>query len=136
MLAFFDSWRTPAPLSRAWCVWELYGAARFRKDGRKVPLQIVFEPAERERFFEDGLIGDFDSIGLAFTNMRVKDARCRDAGDEAMINRSQCRERRHVALRRLLPRIGRELAKHRLDMCDLSADRFAKRRAPCRDFHS
>jgi tetratricopeptide (TPR) repeat protein len=47
----------------------------------------VFEPAERERFIEDGLIGDFESIGLAFTNMRVKNARCFDAGDEAMINR-------------------------------------------------
>ena len=87
MLAFFDSWRTPAPLTRAWCVWEFYGAARFRKDGGKVPLQVVFEPAERERFIEDGLIGDFESIQLAFANMRVKDARCYDAEDKVMIDR-------------------------------------------------
>jgi tetratricopeptide (TPR) repeat protein len=88
MLVFFDSWRAPKPLTRAWCVWELYGAARFRKDVARAPLQVIFEPAERERFIEDGLIGDYDSIQIAFSNMRVKDAACYSAQDKAMIDRA------------------------------------------------
>lgn len=41
LLVYFDHWNAPTPLSRAWCVWELYGAARYRTGTKRAPLRIV-----------------------------------------------------------------------------------------------
>eukprot|EP01046_Picozoa_sp_COSAG06_P004399 COSAG06_NODE_183_length_20826_cov_4.724753_3_plen_281_part_00 len=49
-------WDNPLPLSRAWCLWELYCT---HKAG--VPFSVCLGPAER-RAFEAAILEDFDAV--------------------------------------------------------------------------
>ena len=89
---FFEAWDRPAPLLRAWCVWELYGAARFRKTAGQVTLQVILTPIEATRFVDEGLIGDFDSIAASVATMQVRSAECFDKADKAMIDKAIAEE--------------------------------------------
>ena len=52
-----DSWANPLPLTRIWCVWELFGVARAAGDSKK-PLRIALGPRERSEFVKT-LTNDF-----------------------------------------------------------------------------
>ncbi|GBG34502.1 N-alpha-acetyltransferase 15, NatA auxiliary subunit [Hondaea fermentalgiana] len=45
LLLFFDSWETPAPLQRTWCVWEIYGAAMYKRD-----FEVILAPGQEMSF--------------------------------------------------------------------------------------
>mmetsp|Transcript_91 Transcript_91/g.152 ORF Transcript_91/g.152 Transcript_91/m.152 type:complete len:646 (+) Transcript_91:247-2184(+) len=76
---FFDSWEDPIPLKRAWCIWELYGAAISRK-----PIQIALLPTERQVFI-DALREYYDITKFAILGIQPKEAQCFDEEDLAMI---------------------------------------------------
>ncbi|GBG32940.1 Kinesin light chain 3 [Hondaea fermentalgiana] len=46
-LVFMETWDTCTPLSRMWCVWEMYGAIKSSNN-----LQPLFAPGQDERFVE------------------------------------------------------------------------------------
>jgi tetratricopeptide (TPR) repeat protein len=72
-------WDAPVPLTRAWCLWELYctvlAGARF---------SVLLGPAERAAF-EGALVDDFDVVLAAFANVDVREAEAGSAADQTMI---------------------------------------------------
>uniref|UniRef100_A0A7S3PNJ8 Kinesin light chain n=1 Tax=Aplanochytrium stocchinoi TaxID=215587 RepID=A0A7S3PNJ8_9STRA len=67
------------PLTRAWCIWELYGAAKCDK-----PIKIALFPNEREVFVNE-LSEDHDNASMAITHIKPEDAACFDKKDLNMI---------------------------------------------------
>ncbi len=72
-------WDAPVPLTRAWCLWELYctvlAGARF---------SVLLGPAEREAF-ECAMVDDFDVVLAAFANIDVREAEAGSPEDQSMI---------------------------------------------------
>ncbi|GBG25815.1 Kinesin light chain 3 [Hondaea fermentalgiana] len=81
LVIFFDRWDTPAPLQRAWCVWEVVGAARA---GRPIEIAIT---TGAEKVYEKLLLEEPDVIAniMEFAyDMRT--AKCYKAEDKKMID--------------------------------------------------
>jgi len=76
---YFDSWYSPVPLKRTWCVWELYGCARSKKQ-----LQIIFARAEHDDFV-DVLLKDPDEITKKLCDIKTEKSECFNTQDKNMI---------------------------------------------------
>ena len=65
---FLDPWDAPAPLLRAWCLWEIYHTV----DGGAA--LVVVMSAEQQARFAEALMNDFDSIMMALSKVDVNQA--------------------------------------------------------------
>lgn len=63
-------WKSPIPLSRAWCLWEIYSAYTEHK-----PITVAFGPGQAEQFFAT-LAADPGTVLSAFQNIDAESARC------------------------------------------------------------
>jgi len=79
-LFFFDSWIDPAPLTRAWCIWEIYGAIQSRK-----PMKLIFVPENETINFVAVLCNDHKKIVEGILNLRPQEAECFDTDGLKMI---------------------------------------------------
>ncbi|GBG24160.1 Kinesin light chain 3 [Hondaea fermentalgiana] len=81
---FFDRWDMPAPLQRAWCVWEIMGAITQAQS-----FQVVFAPGQVQAFIK-ALLEDVDGLGkiLALNNNNMRDAKCNKRDDKEMIDKA------------------------------------------------
>uniref|UniRef100_A0A7S3LR06 Mbre TPR repeat protein n=1 Tax=Aplanochytrium stocchinoi TaxID=215587 RepID=A0A7S3LR06_9STRA len=82
LVIYFNSWTEPLPLGRAWCIWELYGAARVEKT-----LQVAMQ-TDQKQVFLDALTEDSRSATMAITGIKPKNATCFDKDDLKMIQDS------------------------------------------------
>eukprot|EP01047_Picozoa_sp_COSAG01_P038832 COSAG01_NODE_3171_length_6469_cov_9.978022_4_plen_817_part_00 len=81
-LMALSPWNDPVPLTRAWCLWELYSTDKVGADFR-----VCLGPDER-RAFEAALVEDPGVIFEAFAHINVKNAQAGSAEDQAMILRA------------------------------------------------
>jgi tetratricopeptide (TPR) repeat protein len=72
-------WNDPVPLTRAWCLWELYCTHAVGAEFR-----VCLGPDER-RAFEAALVRDGNVLCDTFANIDVKNAKAGMAADQAMI---------------------------------------------------
>ena len=77
---FMDKWDGAAPLERAWCVWEIFGVAKAKKQ-----LEIALPESEYDRFIVT-LKEDFDSIITKTAGVDVKAAKCHNPDDLEIIH--------------------------------------------------
>ncbi|GBG33660.1 Nephrocystin-3 [Hondaea fermentalgiana] len=79
---FFDRWDAPAPLQRAWCVWEIMGAISQAQN-----FEIIITP-EQERVFLHSLGPDiFDVLPkITADNNDMRNAECWKKEDKEMID--------------------------------------------------
>eukprot|EP01049_Picozoa_sp_SAG25_P007820 SAG25_NODE_661_length_6096_cov_3.735201_1_plen_348_part_00 len=78
-LMVLSPWNDPVPLTRAWCLWELYSTDKVGADFR-----VCLGPDER-RAFEAALVQDSGAIFKAFAHINVENAQAGSAEDQAMI---------------------------------------------------
>jgi hypothetical protein len=64
-VAVFLPWENPIPLSRAWCLWEIFISQK-----TKVKFEIAMSPSEDSRFI-DMIAKDPDSFNLMLSNVDV-----------------------------------------------------------------
>jgi hypothetical protein len=76
---FLDPWDAPAPLQRAWCLWEIFHSVS--GDG---VLDVVMSPEQQVRFAA-ALKDDYHSIQTSMSKIDVKMAETRKAADKQMI---------------------------------------------------
>ena len=81
-VVFMDKWDVATPLSRAWCVWEIFGVAKAKKQ-----IEIALPASEFERFIV-ALTTDYDSIVMKTSELRVERARCSYQMDLALIHKA------------------------------------------------
>ena len=67
---FMDKWDAATPLTRAWCVWEIFGVAKAKKQ-----LEIALPESEYDRFILT-LKTDYNSIILKTCAVDVEKAQC------------------------------------------------------------
>ncbi|GBG29834.1 Kinesin light chain 3 [Hondaea fermentalgiana] len=79
-LIFFDKWESPTPLTRMWCVWEVYGAVQCHQS-----LQPIFAPSETKRFIDLMETGSSAAISRVLAGVELATAQCHDEGDRKMI---------------------------------------------------
>ena len=72
-------WNKPIPLTRAWCLWELYGTVHSR-----ATFSVCLGPDE-QRQFEDAILANFDIVFDVFSKISVKDAEAGNPEDQANI---------------------------------------------------
>eukprot|EP01044_Picomonas_judraskeda_P002999 COSAG03_NODE_232_length_10264_cov_2.708706_11_plen_200_part_00 len=72
-------WDAPQPLTRSWCLWELYCTYSAR-----IPFSVCLGPDER-RAFEAAILEDSGAVFDAFSKISVKDAKAGKQSDEDMI---------------------------------------------------
>jgi hypothetical protein len=72
-------WHAPVPLTRAWCLWELFATHRA---GAK--FEIVLGPDE-QRAFEAAILDDFDVIFSAFVGIDVAKSQTGQESDRLRI---------------------------------------------------
>ena len=81
-LIFFNSWLNPYPLSRAWCVWEIYGTVQCDKS-----IDLIFAPGAVDHFV-DTVKTDFDSIMQNLADLNLEKAECHKQEDLEMIHKA------------------------------------------------
>jgi hypothetical protein len=64
-VAVFLPWENPVPLSRAWCLWEIFISQK-----TKVKFEIAMSPSEDQRFM-DMIAKDPDAFNLMLSNVDV-----------------------------------------------------------------
>ena len=79
MLIVMEPWNKPAPLTRAWCLWELLCAVE-----GAAQIDVVLSPRE-EAAFKEALEDDFDSIIASLSNVDARKADAFKHEDLAMI---------------------------------------------------
>ena len=79
VVVVMEPWNAPAPLLRAWCLWELLCAVE-----GGVELEIVLSPAQEAAFVE-ALTSDFDSISARMSEVDARKATAYLEVDLAMI---------------------------------------------------
>ncbi|GBG30435.1 Kinesin light chain 3 [Hondaea fermentalgiana] len=80
---FFDRWDVPAPLQRAWCVWEIMGAIT-----RAQSFQVVFAPGQ-EQILVQVLLEDVDGLATVMAdNNNMRNAECWKKEDKEMIDKA------------------------------------------------
>ncbi|GBG29139.1 Hypothetical Protein FCC1311_053622 [Hondaea fermentalgiana] len=81
---FFDRWDVPAPLQRAWCVWEIMGAIT-----QAQRFQVAFAPGQEQAFIETLLKGGVDGlIKILADNNNMRNAKCWKMEDKEMIDKA------------------------------------------------
>ena len=79
---FMDKWDGAAPLTRAWCVWEIFGVAKAKKQ-----LEIALPESEYDRFIVT-LKEDDDSIITKTSAVNVELAQCFNPADLKAIRKA------------------------------------------------
>ena len=79
---FMDKWDGAAPLSRAWCVWEIFGVAKAKKQ-----LEIALPDSEYDRFIMT-LKDDYDTIITRTSAVDVEKAQCFNPADLKAIHKA------------------------------------------------
>lgn len=83
VVIFFDNWEKPAPLNRAWCVWEILGALKSDRN-----IRIICTPQEERRFKKFALnhpgLPASHLCNLHYTDMSK--AQCWKTEDKVMID--------------------------------------------------
>ena len=79
---FMDKWDGAAPLTRAWCVWEIFGVAKAKK-----PLEIALPESEYDRFIVT-LKEEYDSIITKTSAVNVEKAQCFNPADLTAIHKA------------------------------------------------
>ena len=78
----FDDWKNPAPLKRAWCVWEVFGVAIAGHE-----LQIAMTLGQEDSFLSAFKIQkDFDDILSSLAAIDMQSAKCHNQDDLKMIH--------------------------------------------------
>ena len=62
-------WRDPIPLTRAWCLWEIYSSVAMQ-----AKLEIAFT-ASQQKDFINALTSDFDSINAMIARINIKNSK-------------------------------------------------------------
>ena len=78
--AVLSPWNAPAPLTRSWCLWELFCA-----DQVNAPLTVALSQAQHSAFV-DALQNDFASIATSLARVDVRNATAWSEHDQAMIH--------------------------------------------------
>lgn len=81
-IIFFNSWLNPYPLSRAWCVWEIYGTVKCNKD-----IDLILAPDAMNHFVYT-VKNNFDSIMQNLADLNLKNAECYSKEDREMIHQA------------------------------------------------
>ena len=76
---FIDKWDDATPLTRAWCVWELFGVAKAKKQ-----IQIALPESEYDRYLKF-MLDDFWNITTKLAKLDVAKAECYSKEDLQMI---------------------------------------------------
>ena len=76
---FMDKWDRAAPLTRAWCVWEIFGVAKAKKQ-----LEIALPESEYDRYISF-MIRDFFNVKTKLSKIEVEKAECFSEQDLQMI---------------------------------------------------
>lgn len=80
-LILINQWDAPAPLGRAWCVWEIYGATTSTQ-----PMQALLAPGQEEKYLKQ-LLDDAEVVYKVCTNYPdMRKAQCRKPDDKEMID--------------------------------------------------
>ena len=79
VVMFIDSWKKPTPLTRMWCVWELLGISRAKKD-----LQLALPEKEKDDLLHS-LRSNYDAVLRALTQIDAARADCYNKDDKRMI---------------------------------------------------
>lgn len=76
---FMDKWDGAAPLTRAWCVWEIFGIAKAKKQ-----LEIALPESEYDRYISF-MVKDFFNVTTKLSKLDVEKAECFSDQDLQMI---------------------------------------------------
>ena len=76
---FMDRWDGAAPLTRAWCVWEVFGIAKAKK-----ALEIALPESEYDRYISF-MVKDFFNVATKLSKLDVEKAECFSEQDLQMI---------------------------------------------------
>ncbi|GBG32535.1 Solute carrier family 22 member 15 [Hondaea fermentalgiana] len=80
---FFDQWDVPAPLQRAWCVWEIMGAITQAQN-----FEVVITPGQEQAFVE-ALLEDVHGLAkIMADNNNMRNAKCWKKEDKEMIDKA------------------------------------------------
>ncbi|CAK9015264.1 Nephrocystin-3, partial [Durusdinium trenchii] len=79
-LFFFDSWSKPKPLTRAWCIWEIFGAIQAGK-----AMTVIYPPGEEDQFIEALSSQSASHVTQAIAEMQPQEADCFSLKDLEMI---------------------------------------------------
>ena len=80
-----DKWDEPAPLTRAWCVWEVFTVARLQEETGKMQDVRVVLPAGEEERLRQAIRKDVLGIVPKFGKIDVLKAKAFSEEDRAMI---------------------------------------------------
>ena len=75
-----EPWRAPIPLSRSWCVWEIYSTI-----ATGAQLSIAHSPAEHESF-ERALAQEFESLSRSLSDIDAEQAQAFSLSDKQRID--------------------------------------------------
>ena len=97
---FMDKWDDAAPLSRAWCIWEVFGIALARKR-----LEIALPESEYDRYLKF-MVEDFWNVTTKLSKIDVSKAECFSKEDlkmiqEAIRNRSSYAQVNEIVMSQL-----------------------------------
>ena len=76
---FMDKWDNAASLTRAWCVWEIFGVVKAKK-----PLEIALPKSEYDRYISF-MVEDFFNVTTKLSKLDVEKAECFSEQDLQMI---------------------------------------------------
>ena len=76
---FMDKWDGAAPLTRAWCVWEIFGVAKAKKQ-----LEIALPESEYDRYISF-MVKDVFNVTTKLSKLDVEKAECFSDQDLQMI---------------------------------------------------
>ncbi|GBG26081.1 Kinesin light chain [Hondaea fermentalgiana] len=80
---FFGRWDVPAPLQRAWCVWEIMGAITQAQN-----FEVVITPGQEQAFVE-ALLADVHGLAkIMADNNSMRNAECWKKGDKEMMDKA------------------------------------------------
>ena len=80
-IMFMDKWDGATPLKRAWCIWEVFGVAKAKRQ-----LEIALPQREYDRFIVT-LKSDYDSVLKVTASVSVEEAECFNPDDLRTIHR-------------------------------------------------
>ncbi|GBG34802.1 ABC transporter G family member 22 [Hondaea fermentalgiana] len=80
-VVFFDRWDRPAPLQRAWCVWEILGSVN---NGQ--PARVIYADGQESDYITQLLEDPAQIARVMADNMDMRKARCWKPEDERRIS--------------------------------------------------
>ena len=75
------------PLTRAWCIWEIFCTIRAMQKGGKCRLTVAMPPNEQAKF-ERMLVQDFEEVIYCLTRVQAQESEAFLASDRDVIFRT------------------------------------------------